>query len=118
MLVRSLAAALALAAAPVAAHHGWGWTTGEDVELTGLVLEADLGNPHGVLTMDAGGEAWTVEVGQPWRNEAAGLTDAMLGPGTELTILGEQSADPAERLIKAEVVVIGGVRHVLYPDRA
>jgi hypothetical protein len=105
------------AAAPVLAHHGWRWTDGGEFELTGIVAEARLGNPHGILTIDAEGEMWTAEVGQPWRNQRAGLTDAMLSPGRELMILGERSSNPAELRMKAEVVVIDGKRHVLYPDR-
>jgi hypothetical protein len=107
----------AVVAAPALAHHGWRWTDGGQFELTGIVREARLGNPHGVLTIDADGEMWIAEVGQPWRNERAGLTDAMLSPGRELTILGERAADPADLRMKAEVVVVDGVRHVLYPDR-
>ena len=118
-LLRSilLAGLAALVALPALAHHGWRWTDGGQFELTGVVTRADLGNPHGILTIEAEGELWVAEVGQPWRNEQAGLTDAMLAPGTELTILGERSADSAELRVKAEVVVIDGIRHVLYPDR-
>ena len=112
-----LAAAAALVATSALAHHGWRWTDGGQFELTGIVRDADLGNPHGILTVDAGGEMWTAEVGQPWRNERAGLTDEMLSPGTELTILGERSADPEQRLVKAEAVTIDGQTYILYPDR-
>ncbi len=112
-----LSAALAFSAAPALAHHGWRWTSSGEFELTGIITEARLGNPHGLLTIDAEGEIWTAEVGQPWRNERAGLTDAMLSPGTEVTILGERHADPEQLVVKAEVVVIGGTEHVLYPDR-
>jgi hypothetical protein len=107
----------ALAASPALAHHGWRWTDGGEFELTGIVREARLGNPHGILTIDAEGEMWTAEVGQPWRNQQAGLTDDMLAPGRELTILGERSADPKELRMKAEVVIIDGQRHVLYHER-
>ena len=113
----ALAAMGALLAGPALSHHGWRWTDGGQFELTGVVTEARLGNPHGVLTIDADGEAWTAEVGQPWRNERAGLSDAMMAPGAELTILGERSADPGERLVKAEAVVIDDTTHILYPDR-
>jgi hypothetical protein len=112
-----LTAALGLLAAPALAHHGWRWTESGDFELTGLITEARLGNPHGLLTIDADGEIWTAEVGQPWRNERAGLTDAMLAPGTEVRILGKRHADPAQLVVKAEVVAIGGTEYVLYPDR-
>lgn len=99
------------------AHHGWRWTTGGNIELTGVVTKAELGNPHGVLTMDVEGETWMVEVGQPWRNERAGLTDADMAPGAELTIIGEPSADVNQRLMKAERIVIDGKTYDLYPGR-
>jgi hypothetical protein len=99
------------------AHHGWRWTEDGNFELTGVIKAAQLGNPHGVLTVDVEGEDWTVEVGQPWRNERAGLTDEMLAVGRELTVSGARSADPAERRVKAERVIIDGRLHNLYPDR-
>jgi hypothetical protein len=107
----------ALAAPPVLAHHGWLWAEQEEFELTGVVREARLGNPHGLLEVESKGEVWTVEVGQPWRNEQAGLTDAMLAPGVELTAHGHRSSDPARKLMKAERIEIGGTRYDLYPDR-
>ncbi|MGR3780473.1 MAG: DUF6152 family protein [Albimonas sp.] len=114
-LAAALVAALAL---PALAHHGWRWTTGDNIELTGVIREADLGNPHGVLTVEAGDETWTVEVGQPWRNERAGLTEAMLAPGVEATFIGEPSADLEDRLMKAERIRIGERMHELYPERS
>jgi hypothetical protein len=112
-----IAAALALWAAPALAHHGWRWTEAGEFELSGIITATRLGNPHGLLTIDADGEVWTAEVGQPWRNEQAGLTDAMMAPGTEVIIRGKRHADPAQLVVKAEVVVIGGTEYVLYPDR-
>lgn len=102
---------------PVAAHHGWGWAEAENYELTGVVTKAELGNPHGILTLDVAGESWRVEVGQPWRNKQAGLTDAMLAPGAMLTAQGHRSADPEEKRLKAERLVISGKIYNLYPDR-
>ena len=112
-----LALAAALPAFPAMAHHGWRWTADGRFELTGRITEARLGNPHGVLTVRANREDWQVEVGQPWRNARAGLTDAMLAPGGDVTVRGRRHADPAQRIVKAEVVVIGGQDYVLYPDR-
>jgi len=105
------------AAAPALAHHGWLWAEQEEFQLTGVVREARLGNPHGLLQVESDGVVWTVEVGQPWRNERAGLTDDMLAPGTELTASGHRSADPDRKLMKAERIEIGGERYDLYPDR-
>lgn len=123
---RRLAAALVLAlgagpvtgfVAPALAHHGWSWTTGDNIELTGVIVAARLGNPHGVLEVDADGDVWTVEVGQPWRNDRAGLKDGDLAEGVEIVIVGQPSADISDRRVKAERLSIGGREYLLYPER-
>jgi len=112
----ALGAALLLPAVALA-HHGWSWTTGENIELTGTITTTSLGNPHGELTMDVDGTLWTVEVGQPWRNSRAGLEDGDLAEGVVLTVSGEPSADPDEKLLKVERLWINEVEYELYPDR-
>jgi hypothetical protein len=118
---RSLVFAAALGAlalpATVLAHHGWSWTTGENLELTGTITATSLGMPHGDLTLDVDGTPWTVEVGQPWRNERAGLQEGDLAPGVVLTVSGEPSADPDEKLLKVERLWLGGTLYELYPER-
>ena len=99
------------------AHHGWSWTTGDNIELVGIIREASLGMPHGTLQVDADGDVWTVEVGQPWRNERAGLRPVDLAEGVEIRIVGEPSADLSDRLMKAERLYIEGREFILYPDR-
>ena len=108
---------MAALAGPALAHHGWRWTTGKNIELTGVIRTAQLGNPHGVLTVEAEDETWTVEVGQPWRNERAGLEEADLAPGVEATFIGEPAADTSKKLMKAERISIKGVTYELYPER-
>ena len=98
-------------------HHGWRWTEDGNFEVTGIIKSARLGNPHGLLTVDADGEDWVVEVGQPWRNERAGLTDDMLAVGVEITASGHRSADPADKRMKAERIIIKGTLYELYPNR-
>ena len=99
------------------AHHGWSWTTGDNIELIGVIQELSLGMPHGTLTVDAEGDVWTVEVGQPWRNERAGLEDGDLAEGVEIRVIGEPSADIEDRLMKAERFYLGEREYILYPDR-
>jgi hypothetical protein len=99
------------------AHHGWGWATDEEFEITGTVESVRLGNPHGEVTIDFDGQAWVVEVGQPWRNDRVGLSKEMLSQGREITVHGHRSAREGERLVKAERVVIDGTRYDLYPGR-
>lgn len=99
------------------AHHGWGWATDEEFEITGKITKVRLGNPHGEVTIDVDGRKWVIEVGQPWRNEQAGLTHQMFAIGKQITVHGHRSAKAGELLVKAERVIIDGVSHNLYPDR-
>lgn len=108
---------LAISSASAFAHHGWSWTTGGNIDLTGVIKSAKLGNPHGVLSVEVEGETWSVEVGQPWRNERAGLKDGDLAPGVEVRIVGEPAADPSQRLLKAEKIYLRGREFPLYPER-
>ena len=101
----------------VMAHHGWGWATDEEFEITGKITNVRLGNPHGEVTLDVKGAKWVVEVGQPWRNERAGLTPEVLSVGRLITVHGHRSAKESELLVKAERVVIDGKSYDLYPDR-
>ena len=106
-----------LPTAPIAAHHGWGWATGEEFELAGIVRSVRHGNPHGTMVLATRTGVWTVEIGQPWRNDQAGLTARLLRPGTRLMVHGHRSARAGERLMKAERIVIAGKSYNLYPDR-
>ncbi|KAA0010462.1 hypothetical protein F0A17_18565 [Billgrantia pellis] len=107
-----LAIVILLFLAPAQAHHGW--VGGETIEIEGTITAVRLGNPHGELTLEVNGESWTVEVGQPWRNERAGLEESDLAEGVELRVSGEHSG---ERLLKAEQLWIDGEHYVLYPGR-
>lgn len=98
-------------------HHGWFWTTGNNIELTGVIKSVSLGNPHGRLEVDVNGENWTIEVGQPWRNKDAGLKDGDLADGVEIRVIGEPSADISEKRLKVERLFLGEREYVLYPDR-
>jgi hypothetical protein len=102
---------------PLMAHHGWGWATDTEFEITGRIIDVRLGNPHGEVTLEVKNETWIVEVGQPWRNQRAGLTAERLTLGRVITVHGHRSAREGERLVKAERVVIEGKSHNLYPDR-
>ncbi len=116
-LMMALVIGLALQAGAALAHHGWAWTTGGNIELTGIIKKASLGNPHGALEVDIDGEKWTVEVGQPWRNERAGLKPGDLKEGVEIRAIGEPAADIKDKRMKAEKLYLGEREYVLYPDR-
>ena len=112
-----IAVGLAATAGQSIAHHGWFWTTGGNIELTGIIKTARLGNPHGVLEVDVEGEIWTLEVGQPWRNKRAGLKDGDLAVEVEIKAIGEPADDKSRKLLKAERLFLGKREYILYPDR-
>lgn len=99
------------------AHHGWAWTTGKNLELTGRNTKTKLGNPHGLIEVQVGNETWSFEVGQPWRNARAGLKDGDLAEGVEVRVVGEPAADPDDKRLKVERLYIGDHEYVLYPER-
>ena len=115
-LTAALTLGLGLSNGAALSHHGWSWTTGENMELTGVIKKIRLGNPHGIIEVEVGGEMWVIEVGQPWRNERAGLKDGDLSEGVEIRVNGEPAADKSRRL-KVERLFLGDREYVLYPDR-
>ena len=83
-----------LVPAAARAHHGWAWAEDEEFTLAGVIRAVRLGNPHGELDVEAADGLWTAEIGQPYRNERAGLTDALLAPGTQVTSRATARATP------------------------
>ena len=117
LFAAALALGLAFQTGAALAHHGWAWTTGGNIDLTGVIRSVSLGMPHGVLEVAVEDETWTVEVGQPWRNDRAGLEDGDLAEGVEIRVIGEPAAEEGARRVKAERLWLGDREYVLYPDR-
>ena len=117
MIAVALAASFGASVLSAQAHHGWRWAENENSEITGTIKSKKLGNPHGTVVLDVNGEEWTAEVGQPWRNDRAGLTAEILATGVTITIKGHRAADKNKKVIKAERVVIDGKTYELYPGR-
>jgi hypothetical protein len=113
----AMALALAVPAGKALAHHGWAWTTGKNVEMTGVIKKVRLGNPHGLLDVEVNGETWTFEVGQPYRHKDAGLNDADLKDGVTVRVIGEPSRDAADKRLKVERLFLGDKEYKLYPER-
>lgn len=120
MRIRLLTAAIAAAAlaSPSVAHHGWAGYQDADFSLTGVVEAANLGGPHGSLRLRAGRQVWDVVLAPPTRIQRAGLTAAVVRPGTTVTARGHRHRSPQQLEMKTERLVIGGRTFDLYPDRS
>jgi hypothetical protein len=117
LIATGLAVCLVSGSGSAFAHHGWAWTTGKNIELSGLIKGVRLGNPHGLLEVDVGGELWTFEVGQPYRHERVGLKDSELAEGVTIRVIGEPSANASEKRLKVERLFLGDKKYDLYPER-
>lgn len=87
------------------------WATGEKVEVTGRITAVRLDDALANLTLEANGQSWIIELGEPWRMERAKLKSASLEAGKEITVRGFGSAKPGELMIRAERIVIDGMNH-------
>jgi hypothetical protein len=120
-LVAMTALATLGAGRPAGAHHGWAGYEEDYTELTGSVVEASFGYPHGELDLEVEGpdrpELWEIVLGPPNRNRRAGLDETTILVGDTVTAIGRRHRDPAVLEIKAERIVKDGRTFDPYPER-
>jgi len=105
-------AAVFLAAGPARAHHGdAGRYIEEVVEITGVVVETQLINPHSIVVIDVtdGGKTvrWQAEMGGAQQLIKTGWTNAVK-PGVKVTLTGRRlkSGAPYMNLTERARVVL------------
>jgi hypothetical protein len=108
---------LALGASSALAHHGWSGYLDDDFELTGVVEEIELGNPHGHLMVHADDGVWNVVLGPPARNRRAGINDRVIEVGDTVTAYGKRHRDPDRLEMKTERLEAGDRAYDIYPER-
>ena len=115
-----MATVLALGAAGATgaafAHHGWSWAEAGMIELTGTISSITIAPPHPIIEVDAEGEIWTVELGNPSATERAGFVEGVADVGQEIVVLGNRDAGGATRM-KAVRITIEGTVYDIYPER-
>jgi hypothetical protein len=98
------AAFVALAAAPLMAHHAFNseFDANRPVKFRGTVTKMDWVNPHAWIHLtvkkpDGTTEEWMIEAGTPNTLFRRGLTKQSLLPGMEVLVDGYQSKDGSLR---------------------
>lgn len=104
-------------AVPGMAHHGWSWTEDGFFELTGVIREVYVGNPHATLDVDVEGEMWRVELAPPTATIRAGFTEDTAKPGDEVVAIGNRSREKTEKRMKAVRITVNGKTYDIYPSR-
>jgi hypothetical protein len=107
--------ALALAALPAVAlaggalaHHGWGsYDAGKAFKITAPVEMLSWSNPHAHVMLKHEGETWEATLAPLFRMEARGLSEAMLKPGTTVTVEGYPSTRTRTEM-RAERITVDG----------
>jgi hypothetical protein len=110
---------MSFVATQVSAHHGWAGQGDEDFTLKGTVSKAvSLSGPHASMQIkDEKGQVWDLTLAPPPRTQAAGLEEAAIPVGSEVTILGKRSMDPKKFEVKTERVTFNGKNFDVYPNR-
>ena len=117
---RTVLAALAmlfLAGGTAAAHHGWAWTEDTHFELSGVIEDIYVGNPHVTLEVRNGEGLWHVDLAPLSRSLRAGFNEDVAAIGDEVTCIGFRSRDPGSLSMKAARVIVNGKTYDVYPNR-
>jgi hypothetical protein len=103
----ALAATLAAAGLPAAAHHGWGgYDAANPVNVTGTIQRVSFDNPHGTIWLQAEGRTLEVVLAPPFRMLNRGLRSEQLKVGETVTIMGYPRRTTANE-VRAEWIRIG-----------
>jgi hypothetical protein len=100
--------ALAILATTALAHHGWSeYDEKTPQTVAGTITESSYTNPHGTIKLRAteGGKVWDVVLAPVARMQTRGLAEAMLKPGTVVTVLGYQHRKVATEM-RAENITV------------
>lgn len=116
LLVTGSALLLALSSTVAFAHHGWTWAEAGMIELTGNIVSVTIAPPHPIIEVDAEGEIWTVELGNPAGTQRAGFVEGSAAPGQEIVVLGNRDSAGGLRM-KAVRVTVDGEVFDIYPER-
>jgi Family of unknown function (DUF6152) len=119
LIAAIFAAAAAVFALPVSAHHGWGGYLDQTSDITGTVEQGvSLAGPHATMKIKADGQMWDVVLAPPARTEAAGLKENTIPVGATVTVHGNRSSNPKKLEIKTTRVTWDKKVFNVYPDRA
>jgi hypothetical protein len=100
--------ALSILATTTLAHHGWSeYNEKTPLTVAGTITESSYSNPHGTIKLRAtvGGKVWDVVLAPVARMQTRGLTEAMVKPGTVVTVLGYQHRKTATEM-RAENITV------------
>ena len=113
-----VATVLALAVAPLAAHHGWAGYQTAEFEIEGTVTEGvTVNGAHAAMKITVNDQVWDITLAPPAATSRAGLKDGVIPVGATVLVHGHRHVDPKRFEIKTERVTCNGKTFNVYPDR-
>jgi hypothetical protein len=110
MRLLTIAAILALATAPAAAHHGWGsYDSTKTVTIQATVLDVKYENPHVEVTLEHQGKKWTMTLAPVFRMENRGVPKPLLVKGKVVKVEGYTSKVNPDEMRIERITVDGKV---------
>lgn len=101
-------AVLAAAALPLAAHHGWSsFDAAKPVTVEGKIATAKYENPHVTLTVEMGGNVWTLMLAPVSRMANRGAPAELVAVGKTISAYGYPSKTEAN-VMRAERITVDG----------
>lgn len=105
---RLAALALAAAALPAFAHHGWSeYDQNRPLTLTGTIIETGYEHPHGHVRLETPGKTWLVVLAPPSRMQNRGLAPEAIARGQTVTVVAYANRSKPEEA-RAERITAGG----------
>jgi hypothetical protein len=104
----AILAALAVAAGPAVAHHGWGsYDAANPVTVTGPILTSKFENPHATITVRSSDKVWTVTLAPTSRMTSRGASAAVVAAGRDISAFGYPSTVERDEM-RAERITVDG----------
>ena len=109
---------LAVAGAPLAAHHGWAGYQTAEFEIEGTVeTGVTFNGAHAAMKVKVNDQVWDITLAPPAATSRAGLKEGVIPVGATVLVHGHRHVDPKRFEIKTERVTYNGKTFNVYPDR-
>jgi hypothetical protein len=113
-----MAAALAIAVAPLAAHHGWAGYQTTEFEIEGTVgTGVTFSGAHATMKIRVNDQVWDITLAPLAQTARAGLKEGVIPVGATVRVHGHRHVDPKRFEVKTERVTWNGRTFNVYPDR-
>ncbi|MBD1544813.1 DUF6152 family protein [Roseibium aggregatum] len=100
----------------IEAHHYFANFHEEQMVLRGKIVDVFIENPHGILTVKAGGHEWDVYLGSVRHSNRVGLSEDLFRRGDPIVIYGHPSVNPDDFELMSIRIIYRGKTYEIFQD--